>query len=116
MRKQLIKPLVLALATLAIGAPIQAAQAETVEQLAYFAGMRENALVGYGIVVGLDGTGDQTTQTPFTSQSLSNMLSQLGVTVPPGTNMQLRNVAAVTLTAKMPPFSRPGQKLDVVVS
>ena len=72
--------------------------------------------MGYGLVVGLDGTGDQTMQTPFTTQSLNNMLSQLGITVPPGTNMQLKNVAAVMVTADLPPFARPGEKIDVVVS
>ncbi len=92
------------------------AQAERVRELANFAGVRDNQLVGYGLVVGLDGSGDQTTQAPFTSQSLTNMLSQLGVTVPPGTNLQLRNVAAVMVTADLPPFSRPGQRLDIVVS
>ncbi|WP_404472477.1 flagellar basal body P-ring protein FlgI [Vreelandella venusta] len=89
---------------------------ERVRELAGFAGVRDNQLVGYGLVVGLDSTGDQTTQAPFTSQSLTNMLSQLGVTVPPGTNLQLRNVAAVMVTADLPPFSRPGQRLDIVVS
>ncbi|WP_442905703.1 flagellar basal body P-ring protein FlgI [Halomonas sp. TG39a] len=92
------------------------AQAESVRELASFAGVRDNQLVGYGLVVGLDSTGDQTTQAPFTSQSLTNMLSQLGVTVPSGTNLQLRNVAAVMVTADLPPFSRPGQRLDIVVS
>ncbi|CAM4132793.1 flagellar basal body P-ring protein FlgI [Vreelandella rituensis] len=92
------------------------AQAERVQELAGFAGVRDNQLVGYGLVVGLDSTGDQTTQAPFTSQSLSNMLSQLGVTIPPGTNMQLRNVAAVMVTADLPAFARPGQRLNVVVS
>lgn len=101
------------LATALLSAP---AYAERVGELAGFAGVRDNALVGYGLVVGLDGTGDQTTQTPFTSQTLNNMLSQLGITVPPGTNMQLKNVAAVLVTAKMPAFSRPGQSLDIVVS
>lgn len=91
-------------------------QAEQVRELATFAGVRDNQLVGYGLVVGLDGTGDQTTQAPFTSQSLTNMLSQLGVTVPSGTNLQLRNVAAVMVTANLPPFARPGQDLDIVVS
>ncbi|MGP9799164.1 flagellar basal body P-ring protein FlgI [Halomonas sp. 86] len=90
--------------------------AERVIELASFAGVRDNQLVGYGLVVGLDNTGDQTTQAPFTSQSLSNMLSQLGVTIPPGTNMQLRNVAAVMVTADLPPFARPGQRVDIVVS
>ncbi|RUR41424.1 flagellar basal body P-ring protein FlgI [Vreelandella populi] len=90
--------------------------AERIRELANFAGVRDNQLVGYGLVVGLDSTGDQTTQAPFTGQSLTNMLSQLGVTIPPGTNMQLRNVAAVMVTADLPPFSRPGQRLDIVVS
>lgn len=66
--------------------------------------------------MGLDGTGDQTTQTPFTTQSLNNMLSQLGITVPAGTNMQLKNVAAVMVTASYPAFARQGQTIDVVVS
>lgn len=92
------------------------AQAERIRDLASFAGVRENALVGYGLVVGLDGTGDQTTQAPFTTQSLTNMLSQLGISIPPGTNMQLKNVAAVMITAELPPFSRKGQEIDVVVS
>ncbi|NYS61691.1 flagellar basal body P-ring protein FlgI [Halomonas salicampi] len=92
------------------------AQAEQVRELSSFAGVRNNQLVGYGLVVGLDGTGDQTTQAPFTSQSLANMLSQLGVTIPQGTNMQLRNVAAVMVTSDLPPFARPGQELDIVVS
>lgn len=92
------------------------AQAERVRELANFAGVRDNQLVGYGLVVGLDSTGDQTTQAPFTSQSLTNMLSQLGVTIPAGTNLQLRNVAAVMVTADLPPFARPGQRLDIVVS
>lgn len=92
------------------------AQAERIRELASFSGVRDNVLVGYGLVVGLDGTGDQTMQAPFTGQSLTNMLSQLGITVPEGTNMQLRNVAAVMVTAELPPFSRPGQRLDINVS
>ncbi|GAB3349284.1 MULTISPECIES: flagellar basal body P-ring protein FlgI [Chromohalobacter] len=92
------------------------AQAERIRDLASFAGVRENQLVGYGLVVGLDGTGDQTTQTPFTGQTLINMLSQLGVSIPEGTNMQLRNVAAVMVTAQLPPFARQGQEMDITVS
>ena len=95
---------------------VGAAHAERLRDLAEFAGVRNNSLVGYGLVVGLDGTGDQTMQAPFTGQSLNNMLSQLGITVPPGTNMQLRNIAAVMVTADLPAFARPGQHLDVVVS
>ena len=92
------------------------AAAERIRDLVTVQGVRDNALIGYGLVVGLDGSGDQTMQTPFTTQSLSNMLSQLGITVPPGTNMQLKNVAAVMVTARLPPFSRVGQNIDVVVS
>lgn len=103
--------LLLVLATLTLPA-----HAERIRELAGFAGVRDNQLTGYGLVVGLDGSGDQTTQAPFTSQSLTNMLSQLGVSVPAGTNLQLRNVAAVMVTADLPPFARPGQRLDIVVS
>jgi flagellar P-ring protein precursor FlgI len=90
--------------------------AERLKDLASIQGVRDNPLIGYGLMVGLDGSGDQTMQTPFTTQSLSNMLGQLGVTVPPGTNMQLKNVAAVMVTAVLPPFARPGQAIDVTVS
>lgn len=92
------------------------AQADRIRDLTSVQGVRENSLIGYGLVVGLDGTGDQTTQTPFTTQTVSNMLSQLGITVPAGTNMQLKNVAAVMVTAKLPTFARQGQTVDVVVS
>lgn len=92
------------------------ATAERIRDLTSVQGVRENSLLGYGLVVGLDGTGDQTTQTPFTTQSLNNMLSQMGITVPAGTNMQLKNVAAVMVTAKYPAFARSGQNIDVVVS
>lgn len=90
--------------------------AERVRDLTTVQGVRSNALMGYGLVVGLDGSGDQTMQTPFTTQSLNNMLSQLGITVPAGTNMQLKNVAAVMVTAELPPFAKVGEKIDVVVS
>ncbi|SEM79769.1 flagellar P-ring protein precursor FlgI [Nitrosospira multiformis] len=91
-------------------------QAERIKDLASIQGIRTNQLIGYGLVVGLDGTGDQTVQTPFTIQSLNNMLMQLGVNVPPGTNMRLRNVAAVMVTAALPPLTQPGQAIDVTVS
>lgn len=93
------------------------AHAQTrIRDLTSVQGVRDNQLFGYGIVVGLDGTGDQTTQTPFTSQSIISMLQQSGVAVPPGTNLQLKNVASVMVTAKMPAFTQPGQTLDVTVS
>ncbi|EOS96680.1 flagellar basal body P-ring protein FlgI [Erwinia tracheiphila] len=91
-------------------------RADRIRDLTTVGGVRDNQLIGYGLVVGLDGSGDQTTQTPFTTQSLNNMLSQLGITVPGGTNMQLKNVAAVMVTAKLPAFGRQGQVIDVVVS
>ena len=92
------------------------ASAARIKEVAAVQGVRSNPLVGYGLVVGLDGTGDQTTQTPFTTQSINAMLQQMGVTVPPGTSMQLRNVASVLVTAQLPPFARPGQTIDVAVS
>ena len=91
-------------------------RAERVKDLASVSGVRTNQLVGYGLVVGLDGTGDQTSQAPFTIQSIKNMLAQFGVTVPPDSNPQLKNVAAVTVHAELPPFSKPGQTIDVSVS
>ena len=92
------------------------AGAERIKDLASIQGVRGNPLIGYGLVVGLDGSGDQTTQTPFTVQSVLNMLTQLGVNLPPGTNLQLKNVAAVVVTASLPPFAKPGQAIDVTVS
>jgi flagellar P-ring protein precursor FlgI len=91
-------------------------RAERIKDLASVAGRAQNQLIGYGLVVGLDGSGDQTTQTPFTVQSIVNMLSNLGVTLPPGTSLQLKNVAAVMVTASLPPFARAGQQIDVTVS
>ena len=101
-------------ALLAVASP--AAQAERIRDLVTIQGVRPNQLIGYGLVVGLDGSGDQTTQTPFTVQSLQSMLTQLGITLPPGTSLQLRNVAAVMVTATLPPFAQPGQQVDITVS
>ncbi len=92
------------------------AQAERLKDLASVQGVRSNPLIGYGLVVGLDGTGDRTAQTPFTTQSLATMLRQLGVAIPPGMNPQLKNVAAVAIHAELPAFAKPGQKLDITVS
>jgi flagellar P-ring protein FlgI len=93
-----------------------AARAERIKDLASVAGVRNNQLVGYGIVAGLDGSGDQTTQTPFTVQSIINMLANMGISMPTGTSLQLKNVAAVMVTATLPPFARAGQQIDVTVS
>ncbi|MCZ8129732.1 MAG: flagellar basal body P-ring protein FlgI [Steroidobacteraceae bacterium] len=87
-----------------------------IKDVATVQGVRSNQLVGYGLVVGLDGSGDQTSQAPFTTQSLRNWLAQLGITLPPGVNPQLKNVAAVSVTALLPPFAKPGQTIDVTVN
>jgi len=92
------------------------AHAARIKEVASVQGVRMNQLVGYGLVVGLDGTGDQTTQAPFAIQSLLAMLQQMGVTVPPGTSMQLKNLATVMVTAQLPAFAQPGQTIDVSVS
>ena len=92
------------------------AHAERLKDLASIGGVRQNQLSGYGLVVGLDGTGDQTTQTPFTVQSIMSMLQQKGVSLPAGTQLQLKNVAAVMVTTSLPAFAQPGQTIDVTVS
>jgi len=89
---------------------------QRIKEIASIAGERSNQLIGYGLVVGLDGSGDQTTQSPFTLQSTLAMLQSLGVTVPPGTSAQTRNIAAVMVTAELPALSRPGQRIDITVS
>ncbi len=92
------------------------AHAERLKDLATIQGVRQNQLIGYGLVVGLDGSGDQTTQTPFTVQSVISMLQSMGVNLPSGTSLQLKNVAAVMVTTSLPAFAQPGQTLDVTVS
>jgi flagellar P-ring protein FlgI len=94
----------------------QQAFADRIKDLASVQGVRNNQLIGYGLVVGLDGTGDQTSQTPFTIQSINNMLKQFGITVPPGITPQLKNVAAVSIHADLPPFAKPGQTIDITVA
>jgi len=91
-------------------------QAQRLKDISSVQGVRSNYLVGYGLVVGLDGSGDQTSQTPFTVQSFKNMLRQYGVEIPANINPQLKNVAAVSLHAELPPFIKPGQAIDVTVS
>ena len=123
-----LAPVAVSLAFAALlGAGAPAAHAERLKDLVQIQGVRDNPLIGYGLVVGLDGTGDQTTQTPFTTQTLANMLANLGISINNQqiggtnststlTNMQLKNVAAVMVTATLPPFARPGQAIDVTVS
>ena len=108
--------LLLVICALSFGPPARSVHAERLKEVAKVQGVRDNQLIGYGLVVGLDGSGDQTTQTPFTTQSLQSMLGQLGVQLPPGTSLQLKNVAAVMVTATLPAFTRAGQTIDLTVS
>jgi len=103
------------LASAALWWPAEA-EAARIKEVAAIQGVRTNALTGYGLVVGLDGTGDQTTQAPYTGQSLAAMLQQFGVILPQGVTMQPRNIAAVMVTAQLPAFAQPGQQLDIAVS
>ena len=112
---KLLIALALVAASAALWWPVNA-QAVRLKEIAAIQGVRSNQLMGYGLIVGLDGTGDQTAQTPFTTQSINAMLQQMGITVPTGAPMQLKNVAAVLVTASLPPFAQPGQPLDVNVS
>src|SRR5512133_295837 len=110
----LLAALWLSLSLLASGT----AQASRIKEVAAVEGVRSNQLTGFGLVVGLDGTGDQTTQMPYTAQGLTNYLQQLGITLPEAavSKLQLKNVAAVLVTAALPAFARPGQAIDVNVS
>jgi flagellar P-ring protein precursor FlgI len=96
--------------------PVMNASAQRLKDLASIAGVRSNQLIGYGLIVGLDGTGDQTTQTPFTIQTFNNMMKRFGITPPEGVIPQLKNVAAVALHAELPAFTKPGQTIDVTIS
>ena len=103
-------------ASSAVWWPSPASAAVRIKEVAAVQGVRSNQLLGYGLVVGLDGTGDQATQTPFTTQSLNALLQQMGVTLPAGVTMQPKNVAAVLVTAQLPAFAQPGQTIDINVS
>ena len=96
----------------------QPAQALRLKEVAAVQGVRTNSLTGFGLVIGLDGTGDQATQMPYTAQGMSNYLQQLGISLPPAAaaQLQMKNVAAVLVTAQLPAFARPGQTIDVNVS
>jgi flagellar P-ring protein FlgI len=104
------------LAALTMIAVAPGARAERIKDMAQVQGVRTNQLIGYGLVVGLDSTGDQTSQAPFTVQSLNNMLAQLGITVPANVTPQLKNVAAVAVHAVLPAFVKPGQTIDITVN
>jgi len=109
----MIRKAIVFLGLLAVGT---SAYAERLKDVATIHGVRSNQLIGYGLVVGLNGSGDQTTQTPFTVQTFNNMLAQFGIKVPAGGNIQLKNVAAVSIHAELPPFAKPGQTIDITVS
>lgn len=97
-------------------AAISTCHAERLKDISDVAGVRTNQIIGYGLVVGLNGTGDQTSQTPFTVQTFKSMMSRFGIVVPDNVNPQLKNVAAVVIHSDLPPFSKPGQKIDITVS
>tara|TARA_R110000868_G_scaffold245896_1_gene502501 strand:- start:55801 stop:56952 length:1152 start_codon:yes stop_codon:yes gene_type:complete len=109
-KKMLISTMLIVLLT------VTNAYAERIKDITTLAGVRDNPLIGYGLVVGLDGTGDKTTQAPFTAQSFKSMLNKLGVAIPEGSNFQLKNVAAVTIHGNLPAFAKPGQKIDITVA
>jgi flagellar P-ring protein precursor FlgI len=90
------------------------AQAERIKDIGSFEGLRTNQLIGYGIVVGLAGTGDDSLD--YATQGVKGVISRFGLTLPPGVNPSLKNAAAVLVTAELPPFAKPGQRLDVTVS
>lgn len=104
----------LALALALVGAPQAIAQTR-IKDIVDVENVRENQLVGYGLVVGLAGTGDRIRNAPFTEESMQSMLERMGVNIR-GTQMRTQNVAAVSITATMPPFSRSGSRIDVQVS
>ncbi len=96
-----------------VGLLSEAAMADRLKDLASLEGVRTNQLIGYGLVVGLDGTGDKT---PFTSQTFRNLMDKFGITIPAGVDPKAKNVAAVAVHAELPAFARPGQRIDVTVS
>lgn len=114
MRTDVIRTLILALAIALLGGTAAHAQNVRVKDIASIEGVRGNQLLGYGLIVGLEGSGDSQ-QTKFTSQSVANMLQAYGIDVP-GDKMKVKNVAAVMITADLPAFARPGTTIDVVVS
>ena len=109
-----MKRIILTAIILTIVGTAAAAQSVRVKDIATVEGVRDNQLIGYGLVVGLEGSGDSQ-QTQFTTQTLANMLQSYGITVP-ATKMKVKNVASVMVTASLPPFARAGATIDVAVS
>ena len=113
-----MKAILIALAFVmgAISCQTALAEPQRLKDISSVSGVRSNHLLGYGLVVGLDGTGDSTSQTPFTIQSFRNMLGQFGIQMPANLSPQLENVAAVSVHSELPAFAKPGQNIDVTVS
>ncbi|NRB03696.1 MAG: flagellar basal body P-ring protein FlgI, partial [Rhodobacteraceae bacterium] len=112
---QVLRKAALAVAVLCV--PVTAAQAEVrIKDISSFEGVRENHLIGYGLVVGLQGTGDKLASSPFTRESIRGMLERLGVANLDGTELKTKNTAAVMVTSKLPPFARRGSPIDITVS
>jgi len=103
------------LIAVSLGFPTTAQATSRIKDIADIEGIRENQLIGYGLVVGLNGTGDTLNNAPFTLQSLTSMLERLGVNTR-GTNLKTENVAAVMVTAHLPAFAPQGTRIDVTVS
>lgn len=112
MRKGAIFSIV-SMLVLMVSGPVSATR---IKDLTSIAGVRDNQLVGYGLVVGLDGTGDKTSQSPYTQQTFRNMLTQFGIRIPRGVNFDSKNIAVVAISAKLPPFAKIGQNIDITVS
>lgn len=110
-RPALITFIALFLASFALTTP---AAAERIKDMGQFQGLRANQLTGYGLVVGLAGTGDDSLD--YSTLGMKGAISRFGLTLPPGVNPGLKNAAAVMITAELPPFAKPGQRLDVTVS
>lgn len=117
-RKTTTHPLIALLLTVTLNASVWVApaSADRLKDIASLQGVQANQLVGVGLVTGLDGTGDQTTQAPFTAESFRAYLNQFGIPLPPGENFQLSNVAVVSVQAELPAFTKPGQTIDITVS
>jgi flagellar P-ring protein precursor FlgI len=115
-RQQRLTLMMLTLVLVSVATMSKPVEAERIKDLASIQGVRINQLIGYGLVVGLDGSGDKNNTSPFTEQSLRTMLTQLGIVVPPNIQLKPKNVAAVTVHTDLPPFAKPGQQVDVTVS
>lgn len=115
--KQTTRSMIAGLLIVALGVlPVAPVHADRIKDIATIQGVQANQLVGVGLVTGLDGTGDQTTQAPFTAESFRAYLDQFGIPMPAGQNFQLRNVAVVSVQAELPAFAKPGQSIDITVS